>query len=56
MKTPLTLEFNVFVIFAAVSSVLIINSISSDGNSNWLEGILLLIFYSVLGFAFYLHP
>ncbi len=56
MTTPLTLEFNIFVIFAAVSSVLIINSISSDGSSNWLEGVLLLIFYSVLGAAFYLHP
>lgn len=55
MGVPLVLEFNVFSMFAAVSTVLIINSISDDGESNWLEGILLLIFYAVLGFAFYLH-
>jgi Ca2+:H+ antiporter len=37
-------------------SVLIANSISSDGRSNWLEGTLLLAAYVVLGFAFYFHP
>jgi Ca2+:H+ antiporter len=52
----LTLEFNAFGIFAAVSSVLITNSISADGRSNWLEGVLLLILYGVLGVAFFLHP
>ncbi len=54
--TSLSLEFNVFGIFAAVAAVLITNSISSDGQSNWLEGILLLIFYVILATAFYLHP
>ncbi|MGF1540906.1 MAG: cation transporter, partial [Pleurocapsa sp.] len=34
----------------------IANSISSDGESNWLEGILLLATYAVLGLAFYFHP
>ena len=56
LNVPLTLEFNTFGMFAAVSAVAIITSISSDGNSNWLEGILLLIFYVVLGVAFYIHP
>jgi Ca2+:H+ antiporter len=37
-------------------SVLIANSISSDGNSNWLEGTLLLAAYTVLALAFYFHP
>lgn len=54
--TPLSLEFNVFGMFAATAAVLITSSISSDGQSNWLEGILLLILYAVLGTAFYLHP
>ena len=53
---PLSLEFNIFGMFAAVGVILITNSISSDGQSNWLEGVLLLIFYAVLGVAFYLHP
>lgn len=52
----LSLEFNAFGMFAAVSSVLITNAISADGRSNWLEGVLLLILYGVLGVAFYLHP
>jgi Ca2+:H+ antiporter len=55
-KTPLTLEFNIFGMFAATATVLVTNSISSDGQSNWLEGLLLLILYAVLGVAFYLHP
>jgi len=36
--------------------VLIANSISSDGRSNWLEGMMLLATYIVLGLAFYFHP
>lgn len=52
----LTLEFNLFGMFAVVATVLVANSISSDGQSYWLEGLLLLILYSVLGVAFYLHP
>lgn len=54
--TPLSLEFNIFGMFAATAAVLITSSISSDGQSNWLEGVLLLILYAVLGTAFYLHP
>lgn len=52
----LTLEFNLFGMFAAGAAVVVTNSISSDGQSNWLEGLLLLILYAVLGVAFYLHP
>jgi Ca2+:H+ antiporter len=52
----LSLEFNIFGMFAAAAAVLTTNSISSDGQSNWMEGVLLLILYAVLGTAFYLHP
>jgi Ca2+:H+ antiporter len=41
---------------AVAVSVLIANSIISDGQSNWLEGMLLLAAYVVLGLAFYFHP
>ncbi len=54
--STLTLEFNNFGIFATTATILITNSISNDGRSNWLEGVLLLISYVVLGSAFYLHP
>lgn len=53
---PMDLNFNPFELVAVVVSVLIANSISSDGRSNWLEGTLLLATYVVLGFAFYFHP
>lgn len=53
---PMDLNFNPFELVAVAVAVLIANSISSDGNSNWLEGILLLATYLVLGLAFYFHP
>ncbi|ALF53362.1 cation transporter [Nostoc piscinale CENA21] len=53
---PMDLDFNPFELVAVTVAVLIANSISSDGKSNWLEGTLLLAAYTVLGFAFYFHP
>lgn len=53
---PMDLNFNPFELVAVAVSVLIANTISSDGKSNWLEGTLLLATYAVLGFAFYFHP
>lgn len=56
MGQPMDLDFNPFEIVAVAVAVLIANSISSDGRSNWLEGVLLLAAYAVLGLAFYFHP
>ncbi len=56
MGKPMDLDFHPFELVAVAVAVLIANSISSDGRSNWLEGILLLAAYIVLGFAFYFHP
>jgi len=53
---PMNLDFNPFELVAVAVAVLIANSISSDGKSNWLEGTLLLATYAVLAFAFYFHP
>ena len=53
---PMDLSFNPFEVVAVAVSVLIANSISSDGRSNWLEGTLLLAAYTILGFAFFFHP
>lgn len=53
---PMDLDFNPFELVAVVVAVLIANSISSDGKSNWLEGILLLAAYVVLGLSFYFLP
>lgn len=56
MGQPMDLNFNTFELVAVSVSVLIANSISSDGRSNWLEGTLLLATYAVLGLAFFFHP
>ncbi|NES73420.1 MAG: calcium/proton exchanger, partial [Okeania sp. SIO2D1] len=53
---PMDLDFNPFELVAVAVSVLIANSISSDGESNWLEGSLLLATYIVVGLAFFFHP
>lgn len=53
---PMNLSFNPFELVAVAMAVLITNSISNDGRTNWLEGVLLLITYAVLGTAFYFHP
>lgn len=53
---PMDLDFNPFELVAVVVSVWLANSISSDGMSNWLEGVLLLATYTILALAFYFHP
>jgi Ca2+:H+ antiporter len=53
---PMDLNFNPFELVAVAVSVLIVNSISADGKSNWLEGTLLLATYTIVGLAFYFHP
>lgn len=53
---PMDLNFNPFELVAVAVAVLIANSISSDGRTNWLEGALLLAAYAILGLAFYFHP
>jgi Ca2+:H+ antiporter len=53
---PMDLNFNPFEVVAVAIAVTIANLISLDGRSNWLEGVLLLATYIVLGAAFYFHP
>ncbi|MCU0533369.1 MAG: calcium/proton exchanger [Hydrococcus sp. Prado102] len=53
---PMNLDFNPFEVLAVAIAVVIANSISTDGKSNWLEGALLLMAYAVVGTAFYFHP
>jgi Ca2+:H+ antiporter len=53
---PMDLSFNPFEIVAVVVAVVVANLISLDGRSNWLEGVLLLATYIILGAAFYFQP
>jgi Ca2+:H+ antiporter len=53
---PMDLNFNPFELVAVAVAVWLANSISSDGRSNWLEGMLLLATYAILALAFFFHP
>ncbi len=53
---PMDLNFNPFELVAVGVAVLLANSVSSDGRSDWLEGALLLATYAVLSLAFFFHP
>ena len=53
LGVPLTLEFGLLETAATFISVLVANSIMSDGKSNWLEGTMLLASYLILALAFY---
>ena len=54
--TPMNLEFTVPEVVAVVASIIIVEQISSDGESNWIEGLQLLSVYAVLGILFYFLP
>ena len=56
MGHPMSLVFNAFEIAAIVLSVLAVQMISNDGESNWLEGAQLLAIYLLLAVAFYFVP
>lgn len=56
MGNPLQLIFNEFELLALMAGVLIAALVSSDGESNWLEGAELLAVYLILGLAFFLIP
>jgi Ca2+:H+ antiporter len=50
---PMDLSFNPFEVVAVAVAVVIANLVSLDGRSDWLEGVLLLSTYVILGAAFY---
>ncbi len=53
---PMTLVFNGFEIAAIILSVLIVEMISADGETNWFEGAQLLAVYAIVAVAFYFVP
>jgi Ca2+:H+ antiporter len=53
LDKPITLVFNNFELAALIGATLIAVFVSNDGESNWLEGAMLLAVYAMLGFAFY---
>jgi Ca2+:H+ antiporter len=53
---PMDLVFTPMEVLAVGLSVLIVEQISGDGESHWLEGIQLLAVYTILGMVFYFMP
>jgi len=53
---PMDLRFTPFEVLAVGIAVGVVNMVAQDGESNWLEGALLLAVYLVLGIAFYFLP
>lgn len=52
----MSLVFNNFELVSMILSVFIVNSIIEDGESNWFEGLQLLIAYFIIAVAFFFHP
>lgn len=53
---PMNLLFTPLEVVAVVVSVAIVALIAQDGESNWMEGVLLLAVYVILGLTFYWLP
>jgi len=53
---PMNLLFTPLEVIAIAVSVAIVALISQDGESNWMEGVLLLAVYAILGITFYFLP
>ena len=53
---PMDLLFTTFEVVAVILAAIIARMVAEDGESNWLEGAMLLLIYAILGIAFYLLP
>lgn len=56
MGNPLTLVFNPFELTAVGAACFIAALVALDGESNWMEGVQLLVVYIILALAFYFLP
>ncbi len=55
-QTQMSIVFNTFELIVIVLSVMIANLVIEDGETNWFEGLQLVIAYVIIAVAFYLHP
>jgi Ca2+:H+ antiporter len=49
---PMHIIFNEFELISLIVSVLIANKVSHDGQSNWLEGVQLIVVYLIIAISF----
>jgi Ca2+:H+ antiporter len=54
--TPLDLIFTPFEVAAVTMSVLIVGFVAMDGESHWMEGVMLVGVYLILAIAFFFLP
>lgn len=52
--TPMSIIFNEFELIALIASILIVNKVAHDGESNWLEGVQLLSVYLIIAASFFI--
>ncbi|MDB5352562.1 MAG: Ca(2+)/H(+) antiporter [Planctomycetota bacterium] len=55
-QRPMDLRFSTLEVVAVILSVMIARMVAEDGESNWLEGAMLLMIYAILGLAFFFLP
>ena len=55
-QNQMNLVFNNFELVSLIFSVFVVNSIIDDGESNWFEGVQLLVAYVIIAAAFFFHP
>ena len=55
-ERPLDLHFTMMEVIAVVMCIVVLALVSLDGESHWLEGVMLLAVYAILGLAFYHIP
>ena len=55
-ETPMDLLFSTLEVIAVILAVLVARMVAEDGESNWLEGAMLLMVYAILGVAFFYLP
>ena len=53
---PMDLLFSPIEVIAVILAVMLARMVAEDGESNWLEGAMLLMIYAILGVAFYFLP
>jgi Ca2+:H+ antiporter len=55
-RGPMDLRFTQFEVLSVAIAVAVVNMVAQDGESNWLEGALMVAVYVVLGMAFFFLP
>jgi Ca2+:H+ antiporter len=55
-REHMSLVFNSFELISIVLAVMIANLVVEDGESNWFEGLQLIMAYAIMAVAFFFHP